>query len=176
MLPGSNDVPRVFTTWASRSPLPSIVPTVPSIESLFHSSVCKLATQVSDDFLFGFVPKTLDTATSLPASVDSTMFGAATCSAVNPAAVPSLFDLHELASSQCLADSFFEKAIVLRTDNRGASRIPRPPLMPISINNGLPNIVFPLSNGDSTVIKLFSNASVRSQMCMASLPECYQFL
>jgi hypothetical protein len=53
-----------------------------------------------------------------------------------------------------LAPSFPEKAIVLWTDNQDASCLTRSPPMPVSINNSLPNIVFPLSNGASTIIEL----------------------
>jgi hypothetical protein len=65
-----------------------------------------------------------------------------------PSVVPASFNFFRLAPS------FLEKAIVFRTDNLDASRVTRPPPMPVSINNGLPNIVFPLSNGDSTIIEL----------------------
>jgi hypothetical protein len=125
------------------------------VDSLFEKSVCKFACQVNDDVLYGLAPNSLETATALP-TVDAvnSMLSCATPSTTGTATGPlALFSL-EFSSSQSRADSFFERAIVLRTDNREAARIPRPPPMPISINNGLPNIVFPLSNGDSTVIEL----------------------
>jgi hypothetical protein len=53
-----------------------------------------------------------------------------------------------------ISPSFLEKAIVLRNQQHDAHQFLRPPPMPILINNGLRNIVFPLSNGDSTVLEL----------------------
>jgi hypothetical protein len=52
------------------------------------------------------------------------------------------------------SSSFLEKAVVFRTDNRVAESIARPPPMPISINNGLPNIVLPSGVSGSTVVEL----------------------
>jgi hypothetical protein len=62
--------------------------------------------------------------------------------------------IHNGDDSIRIAPSFLEKAIVLRNQQHDAHQFLRPPPMPISINNGLPNIVFPLSNGDSTVLEL----------------------